>query len=133
LVAHEPVVVIGDPDRLHQLFGNLLSNAVKFTPPGGRVMVRVGTLGHFARLEVLDDGPGIPDAERPQLFERFYRLASAADEGVPGTGLGLAIAKSVVEAHDGTVDIVDTPGWSTTFRVLLPLQRKAVAAPPVSA
>ncbi len=88
LVAHEPVVVNGDPDRLHQLFGNLLSNAVKFTPPGGRVMVRVGTLGHFARLEVLDDGPGIPDVDRPQLFERFYRLASAADEGVPGTGLG---------------------------------------------
>jgi PAS domain S-box-containing protein len=130
LVAHEPVVVNGDPDRLHQLFGNLLSNAVKFTAPGGRVMVRVGTLGHFARLEVLDDGPGIPPDERPQLFERFYRLASAADEGVPGTGLGLAIAKSVVEAHNGTVDIVDTPGWSTTFRVLLPLQTKSAAAPP---
>jgi PAS domain S-box-containing protein len=124
LVAHEPVVVNGDPDRLHQLFGNLLSNSVKFTPPGGRVMVRVGTLGHFARLEVLDDGPGIPAADRPQLFERFYRLATTADQGVPGTGLGLAIAKSVVEAHDGTVDIVDTPGWATTFRVLLPLIRR---------
>jgi signal transduction histidine kinase len=132
LVAHEPVVVNGDPDRLHQLFGNLLSNAVKFTPPGGRVMVRVGTLGHFARLEVLDDGPGIPAADRPQLFERFYRLATTADQGVPGTGLGLAIAKSVVEAHDGTVDIVDTPGWSTTFRVLLPLIRRPNPAAPLS-
>ena len=132
LVAHEPVVVNGDPDRLHQLFGNLLSNAVKFTSPGGRVMVRVGTLGHFARLEVLDDGPGVPAAERPQLFERFYRLASADHEGVPGTGLGLAIAKSVVEAHDGSVDIVDTPGWSTTFRVLLPLNRRPAAPVPVA-
>ncbi|HLG68534.1 MAG TPA: ATP-binding protein [Acidimicrobiales bacterium] len=130
LVARQPVIVNGDPARLHQLFGNLLSNAIKFTPPGGRVMVRVGTLGHFARLEVLDDGPGIPDSERPQLFERFYRLASTADAGVPGTGLGLAIAKSVVEAHEGTVDIVDTPGWSTTFRVLLPLQRAATAGGP---
>jgi PAS domain S-box-containing protein len=129
LVGHEPVVVNGDPDRLHQLLGNLLSNAVKFTPAGGRVMVRVGTLGHFARLEVLDDGPGIPAADRPQLFERFYRLASATDQGVPGTGLGLAIAKSVVEAHDGSVDIVDTPGWSTTFRVLLPLNRRNAPAP----
>ena len=85
------------------------------------------------RCPNLDEGPGIPDSERPQLFERFYRLATAADQGVPGTGLGLAIAKSVVEAHDGTVDVVDTPGWSTTFRVLLPLIRKSTSATPLSA
>ncbi len=66
-------------------------------------------------------GPGIPESERDQLFERFYRLASSTEMGVPGTGLGLAIAKSVAEAHEGFVDIVDTPGWSTTFRVYLPL------------
>jgi PAS domain S-box-containing protein len=114
-------IVHGDRDRLHQLLGNLLANAIKFTPAGGRIKVAVDTVGDFARLSVLDQGPGIPPSERPQLFERFYRLASATSEGIPGTGLGLAIAKSVAEAHEGTVDIVDTPGWSTTFRVLLPL------------
>ncbi len=122
------VPVFGDPTRLHQLLGNLLSNAIKFSPQGGRVHVIVDTADTFARVQVLDDGPGIPIGERDQLFERFYRLASSMEMGVPGTGLGLAIAKSVAEAHDGFVDISDTPGWSTTFRVFLPL-RTSVASP----
>ncbi|MHB8318326.1 MAG: sensor histidine kinase [Acidimicrobiales bacterium] len=113
--------VRADPKRIRQLVDNLLANAVKFVSKGGHVEVRMGEFGHFARIEVLDDGPGIPLAERSQLFERFYRLASADSAGVPGSGLGLAIAKSVVDAHTGYLDIVDTPGWSTTFRVLLPL------------
>jgi two-component system, OmpR family, phosphate regulon sensor histidine kinase PhoR len=114
--------IFGDPTRLHQLIGNLLSNAIKFSPRGGRVHVVVDSADAFARVMVLDEGPGIPVGERDQLFERFYRLASSAEMGVPGTGLGLAIAKSVAEAHEGFVDIVDTPGWSTTFRVFLPLR-----------
>jgi signal transduction histidine kinase len=125
LVAGAQVPVFGDPTRLHQLVGNLLSNAVKFSPRGGKVHVVVDSVDTFARVQVLDEGPGIPEAERPQLFERFYRLASTAESGVPGTGLGLAIAKSVAEAHEGFVDIVDTPGWSTTFRVFLPLRQRA--------
>ncbi len=121
------VPVFGDPTRLHQLLGNLLSNAIKFSPRGGRVHVIVDNVDSYARVQVLDEGPGIPEGERDQLFERFYRLASSTEMGVPGTGLGLAIAKSVAEAHEGFVDIVDTPGWSTTFRVFLPL-RASVAA-----
>ena len=116
------VPVFGDATRLHQLLGNLLSNALKFSPRGGRVRVVVDMIDDFARILVQDEGPGIPEADRPQLFERFYRLAAAMEMGVPGTGLGLAIAKSVAEAHEGSVDIVDTPGWSTTFRVFLPLR-----------
>jgi PAS domain S-box-containing protein len=119
------VPVFGDPTRLHQLLGNLLSNAIKFSPRGGRVQVVVDVLADFARILVQDEGPGIPESDRSQLFERFYRLAAAMEMGVPGTGLGLAIAKSVAEAHDGFVDIVDTPGWSTTFRVFLPLRTPA--------
>jgi two-component system, OmpR family, phosphate regulon sensor histidine kinase PhoR len=116
------VPIFGDPTRLHQLIGNLLSNAIKFAPRGGHVQVLVDTIDSFARVQVLDDGPGIPKGEREQLFERFYRLASSTEKGVPGTGLGLAIAKSVAEAHEGFIDIVDTKGWSTTFRVYLPLR-----------
>lgn len=121
------VPIFGDPTRLHQLLGNLLSNAIKFSPRGGRVHVVVDSVDAYARVQVLDEGPGIPEGERDQLFERFYRLASSTEMGVPGTGLGLAIAKSVAEAHEGFVDIVDTPGWSTTFRVFLPL-RTSVAS-----
>jgi PAS domain S-box-containing protein len=120
LVAGDAVLVRGDPSRLHQLLANLLSNALKFTPAGGHVQVRVRRNGGLARVEVLDDGPGIPPAERTNLFERFYRLASTAEEGIPGTGLGLAIAKAAAEAHNGTIEVVDTPGWSTTFRIHLP-------------
>ena len=116
------VPVFGDSTRLHQLLGNLLSNAIKFSPRGGRVHVVVDVIDDFARILVHDDGPGIPEADRPQLFERFYRLAAAMEAGVPGTGLGLAIAKSVAEAHEGFVDIIDSPGWATTFRVFLPLR-----------
>jgi PAS domain S-box-containing protein len=122
-----PVPVFGDPTRLHQLLGNLLSNAIKFSPRGGRVHVIVDAVDSYARVQVLDEGPGIPDGERDQLFERFYRLASSTEMGVPGTGLGLAIAKSVAEAHEGFVDIADTPGWSTTFRVFLPLRGQATS------
>jgi PAS domain S-box-containing protein len=116
------VPVFGDSTRLHQLLGNLLSNAIKFSPRGGRVNVVVDVSDEFARILVQDEGPGIPEADRSQLFERFYRLAAAMEMGVPGTGLGLAIAKSVAEAHEGFVDIIDAPGWSTTFRVFLPLR-----------
>ena len=125
LAADHGVPVFGDPTRLHQLVGNLISNAIKFSPRGGRVQVVVDSADTFARVQVLDEGPGVPEAERPQLFERFYRLASTTESGVPGSGLGLAIAKSVAEAHEGFLDIVDTPGWSTTFRIFLPLQQAA--------
>jgi PAS domain S-box-containing protein len=124
------VPIFGDPTRLHQLLGNLLSNAIKFSPRGGRVHVIVDSVDAYARVQVLDEGPGIPEGERDQLFERFYRLASSTEMGVPGTGLGLAIAKSVAEAHEGFVDIVDTPGWSTTFRVFLPLRTSVASSQP---
>jgi hypothetical protein len=124
----EEVPIFGDPTRLHQLIGNLLSNAIKFSTRGGRVHVIVDSTDSYARVQVLDEGPGIPEGEREQLFERFYRLASSAEMGVPGTGLGLAIAKSVAEAHEGFLDIVDTPGWSTTFRVFLPLRTTAASS-----
>jgi hypothetical protein len=124
------VPIFGDPTRLHQLLGNLLSNAIKFSPRGGRVHVVVDSVDAYARVQVLDEGPGIPEGERDQLFERFYRLASSTEMGVPGTGLGLAIAKSVAEAHEGFVDIVDTPGWSTTFRVFLPLRTSVASSQP---
>jgi PAS domain S-box-containing protein len=119
------VPVVGDATRLHQMLGNLLSNAIKFSPRGKRVNVVVDAFADFARILVQDEGPGIPEDDRSQLFERFYRLAAAMEMGVPGTGLGLAIAKSVAEAHDGFVDIIDIEGWSTTFRVFLPLRAVA--------
>ena len=118
---------------------------MKFTPPGEAVLVRVEVLGLFVLLDVLDTGQGIPHAASAyHLFDRFYRLASTSEQGIPGSGLGLAIVRSVAEAHEGTVAVIDSPGWSTTFRVLLPRattswsridgrpDEDATAAPPVA-
>ena len=121
------VPIFGDPTRLHQLLGNLCQTPSSSRPVAAGSTWSSTTSTTFARVQVLDEGPGIPVGERDQLFERFYRLASSTEMGVPGTGLGLAIAKSVAEAHDGFVDIVDTPGWSTTFRVFIPLRIEDVA------
>jgi signal transduction histidine kinase len=98
-----PVELSADEHRLHQVVANLVSNAVRHSPQGGRVILRVGARDGIARLEVLDEGPGIPEGEADRVFERFYRSdhARAATEG--GSGLGLAIARWIVELHGGTI------------------------------
>jgi signal transduction histidine kinase len=105
--------------RLGQLIDNLLSNAVKFTPPGGAVTVTAAMRGALVRLEVADTGVGIPADELDMLFGRFFRASTART--VPGTGLGLSIAKSIAEAHGGTIDVKSEVGSGTTFIVDLPV------------
>lgn len=105
-----------DGARLHQVLANLLSNAARHSPPGGTVTLYARRTAGVTRLEVGDEGPGIPAQERDRVFERFHR-ASAADDG--GTGLGLAIARWVVDLHGGEIDIVPTP-HGCRIRVDLP-------------
>ncbi|GII82848.1 hypothetical protein Ssi03_08380 [Sphaerisporangium siamense] len=101
--------VHADPALLAQVLANLLDNGVRHSPPGGRVRVRARAEGTGVRLRVTDEGPGIPEPERPRVFERFSRLdaARAADAG--GAGLGLAIVKEIVEVHGGSIKVADTP------------------------
>ena len=115
------LVVSGDRIRLAQVFDNLISNAVKFTPPAGRVDVRVSRSESDAIIEVADTGPGIPEEERAHLFERFFRTSGATIAAVQGTGLGLAIVSAIIESHGGTVGVQSTAGEGTTFVVRLPL------------
>ena len=104
-----------DPVRLGEVLANLVSNAVRHTPAGGRVTISAGTSGgRRVAFEVTDSGPGIGPEELPHIFDRFVK---AADSG--GAGLGLAIAKSIVEAHGGTITATSTPG-RTTFRFEVP-------------
>jgi signal transduction histidine kinase len=112
----------GDPDRLGQVMDNLLSNALKFTPEGGDVGLRLSSNDGRARIEVWDTGVGIPEAEQPRLFERFFRASSATDAAVPGVGLGLSISKAIVESHGGALSFASTESRGTTFRVELPLR-----------
>jgi signal transduction histidine kinase len=121
--------VAGDRARLAQLLDNLISNALKFTPPGGRVDVRLSSTDAGSTvLEVADTGIGIPESEQGKTFERFYRATAATKNAVAGTGLGLAIVKLTAEAHGGTVTVESNEGEGSTFRVVLPLQAKLAPA-----
>ena len=116
----EPVVVTGDQARLHQVLANLLTNARVHTPPGSTVTLSLGASGAQAVLGVTDNGPGIPAALQPEVFERFVRADTGRSHGDGSTGLGLAIVSAVVRAHDGTIDVDSAPG-RTEFTVRLPL------------
>ncbi len=113
--------VVADPDRMAQVLDNLLNNAIRYTPAGGRVILAAKSSQDCVRLVVQDSGPGIPEEELPNIFERFYKgdkSRQRLDEG--GTGLGLAIAKSIVEAHGGQISAESQPGQGVTFNIDLP-------------
>ncbi|HZV77690.1 MAG TPA: HAMP domain-containing sensor histidine kinase [Candidatus Babeliales bacterium] len=113
-------IVFGDAHLLRQLVGNLVDNAIKFTERG-RVDVRVGQNGRLAWIEVADSGPGIPEEELSQVFERFYRADKARSRAVPGTGLGLAIVRSIARVHGGEATAGRARGGGALFRVVLPI------------
>ncbi|WP_240139625.1 sensor histidine kinase [Streptomyces sp. MUM 178J] len=126
----EPVVVRGDPARLHQVLVNLLANARTHTPAGTAVTARVSGGQDTAVLEVEDDGPGIPQELLPHVFERFARGdASRTRRDGSSTGLGLAIVDAVVGAHGGAVSVRSRPG-RTVFAVRLPVDGEGRAVPP---
>ncbi|MEY9963686.1 two-component system OmpR family sensor kinase [Streptacidiphilus sp. MAP12-16] len=114
-----PVTVTGDRDRLHQVLGNLLANARIHTPAGTTVTVRLSSSQDLVRLTVTDDGPGIPEQLRGELFERFTRGGGGRSRADGGSGLGLAIAHAVVSAHAGSLTVRSRPGH-TEFSMELP-------------
>jgi PAS domain S-box-containing protein len=117
----EPIPFLGDRDMLERVVVNLVGNAVKFTPDGGSVTVSLEVLGDFAQLCVADTGIGIPEAEQPQLFTRFFRSELAQKHAIQGSGLGLSITRGIVEKHGGSVAVSSVVGEGTTFRVRLPV------------
>jgi two-component system, OmpR family, sensor kinase len=119
-----PVTVEGNPDELHRMILNLLENAVRHTPDGTNVELRVDLDRRLSevRIEVADDGPGIPEEMAAQVFERFVRGAGPADTaGGGGTGLGLAIVRAVARSHGGSVEVGRSPAGGALFRVRIPL------------
>jgi signal transduction histidine kinase len=113
----EPAIVEGDHARLRQLAMILVDNAIHHTPPGRSVRVRIRPAGSEAVLVVDDDGPGIRPADMPHVFDRFWRAPGAA---AGGTGLGLAIARSIVDLHEGTIQVENRSEGGARFTVRLP-------------
>jgi len=114
-----PLPVLGNPDRLRQVIGNLLSNAIKYSPQGGIVELAAEADGDAVRVEVRDEGIGIPAHQQQQIFTKFFR-GDAAASGITGTGLGLAVSRDIVEAHGGRIGFTSAEGEGTTFFVELP-------------
>ena len=115
-----PNEVTWDSDRMNEVLGNLLSNAFKFTPRGGEVELGIEAIDGTVQIEVRDSGAGIPPEQVPHIFEKFFQADNQVEGSVKGSGLGLAIAKSIVEAHGGTIQCESTPGGGTTFSIVLP-------------
>ncbi len=114
-------MILGSPVRLRQMIGNLLENAIKYTPSGGTVRLEARHEADQIILRVSDTGPGIPAADQPYLFDKFYRGTNVRDDQ-PGTGLGLSIVKSIVDQHGGRIWVDSRLGEGTTFTVVLPAE-----------
>ncbi|MDX1546782.1 MAG: response regulator [Rhodothermales bacterium] len=115
-----PVPLYFEPDKLEKIVGNLLSNALKYTPEGGAVRVRLEADDDAATISVRDNGPGLPAAVLPHLFDRFYRAGEHAETG---TGIGLALTKDLAALHGGTIEVESDEGFGATFTVRLPRGR----------
>lgn len=110
--------VRADPQKLRQALDNLVANALKFTPRGGRVSVRVWREPEKAVFEIADSGPGVPPAERENIFDRYRQGARGRAAG--GAGLGLAIARGIAEAHHGSIHVTAGDLGGAAFRIVLP-------------
>ncbi|WP_242883269.1 HAMP domain-containing sensor histidine kinase [Lacrimispora sphenoides] len=119
-----PVFAEADKNRFSQVVANLLSNAVKYTPEGGAIEIKVYETDRWGIVKVKDTGIGIPEAELPLIFERFYRTDKSRNRKFGGAGIGLAIVKSIVAAHDGTVTAESVKEQGSCFTVSIPKEGK---------
>lgn len=112
--------LLGDRDRLGQVFTNLLSNAIKYSPDAESVEVELSTSPETINISVHDHGLGIPQEQREKIFERFYRATGPRQKAIPGLGMGLYIVAEIVKLHGGTITVDSTVGKGSTFTMTLP-------------
>lgn len=122
LPAEKSVLTMADPLRLRQVLDNLLSNAVKFSPAQRSVVLRMSVEHDFLRLEVIDEGQGIPDAFKSRIFEKFTQADASDTRSKEGTGLGLTICKRIIESHGGQIGFDSTEHVGSTFWVRLAIK-----------
>jgi two-component system, NtrC family, sensor histidine kinase GlrK len=124
--AIEDVMLAADPEKLRVVLDNLVSNAIKFSPQGGRVRIVARLDGDALELDVIDEGQGIPPADRARIFDPFYQGANPGAGPVRGTGIGLSVVKEYVFAHGGGVEVIESRGGAH-FRVRLPIEQTGAA------
>ncbi len=123
-------VVLGEENKIRQVIANLLGNALRFSPESTPLEIGVGVdpVGRRAVIAVIDHGEGVPPQIRDKIFQRFWRADTSRARETGGSGLGLAIVAAIVAAHQGVVDVVETPGGGASFRVWLPLADPVVTS-----
>jgi signal transduction histidine kinase len=119
-VAPDDLQLYGDREALRRALANLLDNALRYAPDGSRVTLAAENGSDRVRLEVADEGPGLDEADRDRVFERFWRADGSRDRNGGGSGLGLAIVKRIAVAHGGSVSVRSAPGAGATFTIDLP-------------
>jgi signal transduction histidine kinase len=111
-----------DGDAIEQAILNLLANAMKYSGDSRDIDLRLRAVDGEAVIEVADHGVGIEPAEQERIFERFYRVTTPTEDGVPGTGLGLTLVRHIAHAHEGRITVESTPGAGSTFSLFIPLE-----------
>jgi two-component system sensor histidine kinase GlrK len=124
----EDLTPLADRGKVRLILDNLLSNAIKFTPRGGTICIHARGEREQLLLEVMDSGPGIPAEERKRIFEAFYQGKTPQGGHVKGTGIGLSVVTEFVNAHSGSIEILEAKAGGAHFRVRLPMRQPA--APP---
>jgi len=119
--AQPGLTISGDMDRLQQALTNLVSNAIKYTPEQGEVKIQARTSDDHVTISVIDNGFGISEDDQRKLFQKFFRVKNEKTRNIGGTGLGLCITRSIIEAHEGTIEIESEPGKGSKFQIHLPL------------
>jgi signal transduction histidine kinase len=119
----DELTIDGDVEQLREALRNLLDNAIKYTAPGGTIQVTLRQEGNHARIEVADNGCGIPSGALEKLFQPFFRVRTSETINIPGTGLGLSLAKSIIDAHNGRIWVQSQEGQGSCFFVDLPIAR----------
>ncbi|MBS4174285.1 ATP-binding protein [Bacillus sp. FJAT-49736] len=115
-----PPFILGDREKMEQVFTNLINNAVKYSPDGGMIKVKLTYIDQQVKVEIIDHGLGIPEEAMNKLFTKFYRVDNSDRRKIGGTGLGLSIVQEIVKNHDGEISVQSTLGSGSTFTVLLP-------------
>ena len=121
--------IAADRGKLKLILDNLLSNSIKFTPHGGTIHIHAQAARDHLVLDVADTGPGIPPEERGRIFEAFYQGKSPQGGPLKGTGIGLSVVVEFVQAHGGTIELVDGQFEGAHFRIRLPLRQPGTATP----
>jgi two-component system phosphate regulon sensor histidine kinase PhoR len=122
-VNYDPIFVVADKSKIEQVLVNLIKNSIAYGNENGKTQIRFSALDSLVLVEVTDDGPGIEQHELPRLFERFYRVEKSRNRNEGGAGLGLAIVRTILEAHNQTINVRSTVGVGTTFSFTLPSAR----------